>query len=194
MLKLDQHRELWHYDSDGNRVCTSIRKRIPFMEGIRSDGLSLPRKEKTATWSRGDGSGLSLQANSIGEAQLHQAHSIWDLPEVVDDNNSASSGSGVTYLGLKVWTGDGDVELSSASVEEEDDGSNPDWDGDVCSGEVEEEESGESMMGCFRRVIETPLWDCLTSSMRTRSIKWNIARLYVRSICRIFHFPAEERR
>ena len=98
MLKLDQHRELWHYDSDGNRVCTSMRKRIPFMEGIRSDGLSLPRKEKTATWSRGDGSGLSLQANSIGEVQLHQANSIWDLPEVVDDNNSASSGSRSPYL------------------------------------------------------------------------------------------------
>ena len=30
-LKLDQYRELWHYDSDGNRVCTSLRKRIPFM-------------------------------------------------------------------------------------------------------------------------------------------------------------------
>ena len=40
--------------------------------------------------------------------------------------------------------------------------------GDVCSGEVEEEESGESMMGCFRRVIETPLWDCLTSKMFSR--------------------------
>ena len=60
---------------------------------------------------------------------------------------------------LKVRTGDGDVELSSASVEEEDDGSNPDWDGDVevGSAEVEEEESGESMMGCLRRVIESPL-------------------------------------
>ena len=48
---------------------------------------------------------------------------------------------------LKVRTGDGDVELSSASVEEEDDGSNSDWDGDVevGSAEVEEEESGESM-------------------------------------------------
>ena len=71
---------------------------------------------------------------------------------------------------LKVRTGDGDVELSSASVEEEDDGSNPDWDGDVevGSAEVEEEDGGESMMGCFRRVIETPLWDCLTSKMFSR--------------------------
>ena len=46
LLKLDQYREVWHYDSDCNRVCTPLRKRIPFMEGIRRDGLRLHRKVK----------------------------------------------------------------------------------------------------------------------------------------------------
>ena len=39
MLKHDQHKKVWHYESDGNRVCTSLRKRNPFTEGIRRDGL-----------------------------------------------------------------------------------------------------------------------------------------------------------
>ena len=30
---------------DGNNVIASVRRRIPIMEGIRRDGLQLPRKE-----------------------------------------------------------------------------------------------------------------------------------------------------
>ena len=48
MLKLEKHRELWHYDTDGHRVITSARRRIPVMEGIRRHGLQLPRKEKNS--------------------------------------------------------------------------------------------------------------------------------------------------
>ena len=36
LLKLEQFRELWHYDRDGNRVNTSVRRSIPIVEGIRS--------------------------------------------------------------------------------------------------------------------------------------------------------------
>ena len=39
-VKFERHRELWHYDSDGNRVITSVRMRVPVMEGIRRDGLN----------------------------------------------------------------------------------------------------------------------------------------------------------
>ena len=47
MLKLEQHRELWHYDTDGNRVITSVRRRIPVVGGILGDGLQLPRKVRS---------------------------------------------------------------------------------------------------------------------------------------------------
>ena len=43
-LTLERHRVLWHYDTDGNRVTTSVRRRIPVMEGIRRDGLQLSRE------------------------------------------------------------------------------------------------------------------------------------------------------
>ena len=44
MLTLERHRQLWHYDADGNRVITSVRKRILVIGGIRRDGLQLQRK------------------------------------------------------------------------------------------------------------------------------------------------------
>ena len=37
-------RLLQHYDTDGNRVISSVRRCIPVMEGIHRDGLQLPRK------------------------------------------------------------------------------------------------------------------------------------------------------
>ena len=46
MLTLERHKELWHYDTDGNRVITSVKRRIPVMEGNRRNGLQLPRKAK----------------------------------------------------------------------------------------------------------------------------------------------------
>ena len=46
MLKPERHNMLWHYDTDRNRVVTSVRRRISIMEGIRRDGLQLPRKGK----------------------------------------------------------------------------------------------------------------------------------------------------
>ena len=56
-LKLERHRELWHHDTDGNRVITSVRRRIPVLEGVRRDGLRLPRKgnlmmDKKKKWTR----------------------------------------------------------------------------------------------------------------------------------------------
>ena len=46
MLKLEQHKELWHYDTDSNRVITWVRRRILVLEGIRRDPLQLARKGK----------------------------------------------------------------------------------------------------------------------------------------------------
>ena len=40
------YKAVWHYDSDGNRVCTSLRKSNVFIQGIRRDGLELPRKKR----------------------------------------------------------------------------------------------------------------------------------------------------
>ena len=36
LVKLEQYRELWHYDGDGSRVKISVRRRTPIMEGIRT--------------------------------------------------------------------------------------------------------------------------------------------------------------
>ena len=37
MLTLERHKKLWHCDTDGDRVITSVRRRTPVMEGIRRD-------------------------------------------------------------------------------------------------------------------------------------------------------------
>ena len=34
MLTLED-RELWHYDTDGNRVTTSVQRRIPVLDNMR---------------------------------------------------------------------------------------------------------------------------------------------------------------
>ena len=44
MLTLERHRELWHYDTDGNRVTTMVKRRVLVLENMRIDGLRLPRK------------------------------------------------------------------------------------------------------------------------------------------------------
>ena len=90
---------LHDYDSDGNRVCTSLRKRIPIMEGIHSDGLQLPWKEEPpdgqeemvlaffgnvvlALMKDQTAETHPLQTNSFGEVQWLHTNRIWDLPEV----------------------------------------------------------------------------------------------------------------
>ena len=47
MLKLEQHRELWHYDKDGNRLISSVRRRIPVVGGIRgATGSKIPGRAR----------------------------------------------------------------------------------------------------------------------------------------------------
>ena len=71
---------------------------------------------------------MALIWDHAAEAHLQQANSIWDLPEVADDNNSVSSGSVSPDLGDMRRHGcpespgwDGDVELDLEEEEEEDD-------------------------------------------------------------------------
>ena len=140
--------ELWHYDSTGNQVCTSLRKRIHFMEGIRKDGLQLPRKEKQPDGQPEmdlafDGNVVlvlmkdqaaethPLHTSSVGDVHLLHTNGIWDLLEVIDDNTCDSSGSMSPCLGVMWREGcpkspdwEGDVELGSEGVEEDNDVNN----------------------------------------------------------------------
>ena len=45
MLQSDLNEQKWHYDSDGNRVCTMLRKRSPIMDSFHKRGLHLPQEE-----------------------------------------------------------------------------------------------------------------------------------------------------
>ena len=45
MLQSDPHDKKWHYDSNGNGVCTMLRKRNPIMDSFRRRGLHLPQEE-----------------------------------------------------------------------------------------------------------------------------------------------------
>ena len=75
MLQPDQYEKKWHYDSDGNRVCTMIRKRNPVMDSIRRREFHLPQEETTKCTTggghgllrgRGDGlDGVSGRRNTI---------------------------------------------------------------------------------------------------------------------------------
>ena len=65
LLKLEQYRELWH-DRNWNRVNTSVRRRIPIMEGFRT-AVTRP-----------------LYTN-FDEVHLPQTNSIWDLLELLED-------------------------------------------------------------------------------------------------------------
>ena len=47
LLKLEQYRELLHYDPDGNWVSTSEEGVFGVLEGNGRDGLQFPRKEKS---------------------------------------------------------------------------------------------------------------------------------------------------
>ena len=48
MLTLERHGELWHNDTDGNRVTTLVKRRIPILWYMRKDGLQLPRKVQSS--------------------------------------------------------------------------------------------------------------------------------------------------
>ena len=48
MLTLEKHREVWHHDTDGNRVTTSVKRRIPVLENMQKSGLQLPRKVQSS--------------------------------------------------------------------------------------------------------------------------------------------------
>ena len=67
LLRLEQYRELWHYDMDGNRVSTSVPRRIPIMEGTRT-AVTRP-----------------LRTSYFSEVHLLHTNSILDLFEVIDD-------------------------------------------------------------------------------------------------------------
>ena len=80
MLTLQRHKELWHYDTDGNRVSTSVRRRIPIMEGIRT---AVPRP---------------LHANYFGEVHLLHTNGIWDLPRKSMTSPPCARLCGLGYL------------------------------------------------------------------------------------------------
>ena len=99
MLTVERHSELGHYDTDGNRVITSVRRRVPVMEGIRRDGLQLPRKVKShdgqeveemdlAFYGKGrlalskEGTAVTRPRHTscFGEVHLLHTNGIWDLP------------------------------------------------------------------------------------------------------------------
>ena len=76
MLKLDQYENKWHYGSDGNRVCTMLRKCNPMMDSIRRRGLHPPQEEtppiglgEVDTTSFGDAV-MALSGNQVAEAHL----------------------------------------------------------------------------------------------------------------------------
>ena len=103
MLTLERHKKLWHYDTDGNRVITSVRRRIPVMEGIRRDGPQLPRKEKShdgqeeemdlafygnvmlALLREDTAVTRALHTSRFGEVHLLRENSIWGFPEVLQE-------------------------------------------------------------------------------------------------------------
>ena len=79
MLTFELHRELWRYDTDGTRVITSVRKRLLVMEGIRRDGLQLPRKDKLHDGARRDEFGFLwerrvtlVEEDTAGTAAAHE--------------------------------------------------------------------------------------------------------------------------
>ena len=45
MLKLDLYEKKWHNGSDGNRMCTMLRRRNPIMDSIRRRGLHSTQEE-----------------------------------------------------------------------------------------------------------------------------------------------------
>ena len=116
MLKLDQYKKVWHLDSDGNRVCTLLRMRNPFMEGIRRDGLQLPRKEippgaqEEVDLTSFGNAVMALMRDQAAEALLHQESSAWGYTEIDVDNASVSSGSS-----LLIWRR-GDMAAQKARI------------------------------------------------------------------------------
>ena len=79
MLKMEQFEKRWHYDSEGRRVHTKIRKRNPIMDSIRRCGLHPPPEEMVAMTSFRD-TVMALSGNQAAEAQLYQADNIWAYP------------------------------------------------------------------------------------------------------------------
>ena len=96
MLTLERHMVLGHHDTDGNRV-TAVRMRILVMEGIRRDGLQLPREVKfhdgqeeeldlafcgnvmLALLREDTAVSRPLHTSCFGEVHLLREMSIWDL-------------------------------------------------------------------------------------------------------------------
>ena len=164
MLSLDQYRKVC------NRVCTMLRKRNPFMEGIRSDGFKTIKKTPPAGSEEMDiasfgNAVIALMRDQSPEALLHQATSTWGYTE-----NPVSSGSMSPDFG-EMWR------YGCPK--------SPDWDGDLELDSVEEDER-ERVEDRLRQVIESPLLalvrEFLTSddvlNMRTTAVKWNTSVLY----------------
>ena len=90
---------MWHCDSDGRRVHTLSRKRIPIMYSTRRRGLHLPQEETppvgqgTVDMTSFSDTVLVLSRNQVAEALMYQADSTWGCPEVAEDNASILSGS-----------------------------------------------------------------------------------------------------
>ena len=181
MLNLDQHKKVWHYDLDGNRVCTMLRKRNLFMDSIRGDGLQFPR-EGTSPVGQGEvdltsfgDAGMALYGeNQATGAQLYQVDSARGYPESANDDISFAS-DGMSPL---IWEKCADMGCPKS----------PDWDSDMEVNSVEEEEGRECVMGHLRNVIEgppsVPVRAFLVPEMMSSSIcvppavKWNMAGLH----------------
>ena len=95
-LKLEQHRELWHYDTDGNRVIASVRRFIPVMDGICRDGLKLRRNGFGLLWERRGSpvKGRHRCHTAIAHELFRRKALTAHLPEVLEEATSdMSSGS-----------------------------------------------------------------------------------------------------
>ena len=99
MLQSDQYEKQSDYDSDGNQVYTMSRKRNPIMDSFRRKGLHLSEEKTSSNTQKGEDMAslgdtvMALTGYQVAEARLHQANSIWDLPEVADNNDTDSIGS-----------------------------------------------------------------------------------------------------
>ena len=85
MLQSDPYEKKLLCDSDGNRVCTMLRKRSPIMDSFRRRGLHLPHEETSP------GGQEEVDMTSFGDAVIALLGTR-GYPEYNDDGDSASNG------------------------------------------------------------------------------------------------------
>ena len=191
MLKLERHKELWHYDTDGNRVITSVAVPRSWKVSAEMDSNchvkeNLKMDKKKWTWP-------SMETSCFREVYLLHTISIWDLPEVLEEATSGISSGSMSpdlddtwHQGLPTspqW--EGELELGSDSNNQDEIEYECENDEDSNYEELDRV-AARGARDNISEVRESSLWaplcDCLTPAdvlvLRTSGSKWYNAKWY----------------